>query len=131
MLDVELGTWMGLKDLIAVLAVIISLFALVVSLINRRADIDRLNKYRTRDKVWNLLTSSAGLRSIEALAKEDGKTEKRVEMLRRTATQLKTAGAKSLGDELESLLHNTWPSGKGTTAAKEEFLDSVNDYMKV
>jgi hypothetical protein len=123
---------MGIGDWMAIVAVVISLTSLMMSLINRKQDIAREEAYRIRARVWEILNGEPGSRSISALDQSDGKTGTRIELLRRTAEQLKLAGALDLGSHLESFLsRTTWPNAdEKSRKAREEFRRAAAEFMQ-
>lgn len=117
-------------DIAAAFASAIALAALIVSLLNRRGDIEREEQYRIRTRVWELLNGEPGLRTVQALDESDGKTNTRIKLLRRTAVQLKAAGAESLGRNLETVLDGSWPDpGEELLSARATFVDCVTKFM--
>ena len=127
-MDIEM---FGFSEMISLLAVIISLAALVRARNNRIEDIARNEAYRIRVRVWEVLNGEAGLRSVNALDDHDGKTRARLALLERTALQLKAAGAPALGDHLENVLNQEWPAAnEASTSSRSSFHDAVVDFMK-
>lgn len=120
-------------DWISIVAIIVSLVALAVSLFTRKRDIDRDKKLRIQAQVLEIVNSNAGYRTILALEDRDGKTAERIKYLRRTAEQLKVAGAPELGKQLESFLDETrWPdAGEQTKKAREDFQQAVVDFLRI
>jgi len=123
---------MGIGDWMTIIAVVISLTSIMMSLINRKQDIAREEAYRIRARVWEILNGEAGSRSMSALDQSDGKTGIRIELLRRTAEQLKLAGALDLGSHLESFLsRTTWPhADEKSRKAREEFRTAAAEFMQ-
>jgi hypothetical protein len=122
---------MEIRDWMSIVAAAISLTALVVSLRNRKLDIAREEAYRIRARVWEILSGAAGYRTITALNEPDGKTNDRIKLLRRTAEQLKIAGALALGGQLDSVLDGQWPNADVRSArAREDFCKAAAEFMK-
>jgi hypothetical protein len=84
------------------------------------------------NRVWSILTSKTGLRTVLALY-ENGDTTDRATLLRRTAYELDVAGAKTLGDGLRDVLRQEHPQDKdvGTTerSPAERFVDSAIEFL--
>ena len=115
---------------ISTIATTIALVSLGVSLFNRRQDIKREERYRIRTRVWEVLNGEPGLRTVQALDEDDGNTQTRIELLQRTAAQLKVAGAEPLGHDLEIVLSKRWPGNdEEAVSARNRFLDSVAEFM--
>lgn len=116
----------------AVAATTISLFALALALRNRRADIAREEAYKVRARVWEVLNGEPGLRTIEALDENDGKTDIRIRLLGRTAEQLGVAGAPMLGHKLEHVLEEPWGSNTSdkSRSTRSDFVTSATEFMK-
>lgn len=133
LIETEKGLTMEPGDWISVVAIIVSLAALAVSLFTRKRDIDRDKKLRIQAQVLQVVSSNAGYRTILALDDRDGKTAERIKYLRRTAEQLKIAGAPELGKQLESFLDETrWPdAGEQTKKAREDFQQAVADFLRI
>ncbi|HMF44464.1 MAG TPA: hypothetical protein VKQ32_27510 [Polyangia bacterium] len=115
---------MEVRDVTAIVAATISLAAIIISLRNRAADIARQERYVIRGRVWEILNGEAGLRTVHALAEQDGKNDDRKRFLSRTATQLKVAGASELGHALDSLV-----KGACDEAARTGFIDLADRFM--
>jgi len=123
---------MSTSDWAATAAAVISLVALLFSLRNRSADIDREEAYRVRARVWEILSREPGLRTILALDDDDGNAEKRVKLLGRTCAQLEVAGATKLGIKLLDLLEQGWGPNPTQRAlsVRSDFIESVSEFMK-
>jgi hypothetical protein len=114
----------------AVSSVVISIIALLVSLKNRKVDIAREQENALKSRVWELLSSDAGSRSVDALDKQDGKTANPIELLARTAKQLEQAGAAALAGRLTAVTAKSWsPPSPDAIGAREEFCKAVSDFM--
>jgi hypothetical protein len=125
------GASMEIKDWMSIAAAFISLTALIVSLRNRKADIAREEAYLIRSRVWEILNGEPGFRTVSALDEADDKTDQRIKLLRRTAAQLKLAGAFSLGCQLDNLLDGAWPKAdEKTQRAREDFCKAATDFMQ-
>lgn len=120
------------KDWISIVAVLISLVALAISLRNRKLDIDRQKKLRIQTHVWDIINTSPGYRTILALDDTDGKTADRIKYLKRTAEQLKIAGAPDLAKQLENLLDETpWPNAdQKAIKDRDDFQKAIAEFMK-
>jgi hypothetical protein len=66
---------MNASDWAATAAALISLMALLFSLRNRSADIAREEAYRVRARVWEILNTEPGLRTVLALDDDDGNSD--------------------------------------------------------
>jgi hypothetical protein len=120
------------KDWISIVAVLISLVALVISLRNRKLDIDRQKKLRIQTQVWEIINTPTGYRTILALDDSDGKTAERIKYLKKTAEQLKIAGAPELAKQLENLLDETrWSSAdQKIIRDRNDFQKAISEFMK-
>ena len=116
---------------VAALAFLVSLTTLILSIRNRRLDLDRQKINDRRIRVWGILCSDAGSRSVEALDQTDNKTVNRLNFLKRTATQLDQAGAPELATKLRAVIENaTWPTPDiAATNARRAFFDGVKGFM--
>lgn len=126
---------MSASDWIALVAVLISLLALVISSWNRERDITREERAAIRARVWAILSMEPGIRTVLALDDNDGEFEKRKRLLERTAVQLKSAGAQQVGTKLADVLNHDWSDRptpevkKAREAAREEFINSLTQFM--
>ena len=101
-----------------------------------------------RDRVWEILTRDASVRSVLALGEPELKTKNwdggeqdmRVGLLKRTARQLTMAGAPELAKLLDKVLkHESWASDPSDTMsaerrkprddARDQFFDAVDVFM--
>jgi hypothetical protein len=122
---------MDITDWMSIAAAVISLTALLVSLKNRKADIAREEAYLIRSRVWEILNGEPGFRTVSALDEPDDKTDQRIKLLRRTAAQLKLAGASRLGCKLENLLDGAWPrADEKSQSARKDFRKAATDFMQ-
>jgi hypothetical protein len=75
-----------------------------------------------RGRVWAVLAKQPGMRTVVALGEPGGRTDKRVELLQRTAHELDVAGAKILGDKLRDV----WKAGMGGRCRRTSLLPPFN-----
>lgn len=110
-------------NLLAALAVVVSIAAFVVSIVSRRSDIAREEAYRVRARTWEILDREPGLRTVLTLKEpiDDPGIAKRIDLLGRTAKQLEIAGAPALARQLSAVLEQPW--GRNTSAASTLALD--------
>jgi hypothetical protein len=123
---------MSASDWAATAAALISLIAILISLRNRSADIAREEAYRVRARVWEILNTEPGLRTVLALDEDDGNSEKRVKLLGRTCAQLEFAGAGILGSQLREVLEQGWgpKTTQNSLSIRRDFIDSTSEFMK-
>lgn len=114
-------------NLLAALAVVVSIAAFIVSVLSRRSDIAREEAYRVRSRIWEILDREPGLRTVLTLKEpiDDPGVAKRVDLLGRTAKQLEIAGAPALARQLSAVLDQPW--GRNTT---EESLRSLDNFLE-
>jgi hypothetical protein len=82
-------------------------------------------------RVWEILNSQTGIRTVRALEKADGKTGTRIQYLRGTVDQLNVAGAQELASKLELVLGHSWPQGsQGSREAIANFLTAAKEFTQ-
>ncbi len=113
-------------------ALVFSVAAFGVSLVHRRAEIERQEATSVRARVWEILNGEAGLRSLDALDVADGKTTMRITLLDRTATQLGVAGASELGAALKAAVAEPWGSDANDRSrrCRVDFHNAATEFMR-
>ena len=131
------------KDYISIASAAIALLALMIGIFHeyqRRKNQDRFRtedrsdafNFLIRDEVMKLFIASdtVGLRTVDALGSNDQKDSQRLELLRRTATQLQVVGHTELGSALDHLCEE-WPNNpEQRESLKKEFMANVQKAMK-
>lgn len=119
-------------DWISIIALVFSVAAFRVSLVHRRAEIERQEATSVRARVWEILNGEAGLRSINALDVDDDKTTTRIRLLERTATQLGVAGASELGTALNAVVAEPWGSETSDQSrrVRVDFHNAAAEFMR-
>ena len=127
---------------ISIASALIALAAFGLSMfheIRRRRDQARLRTEESvitrnsliREEVMKLFIASetVGLRTVDALGSDDS-DEARLQLLRRTGTQLRVVGHKELASALECLC-DAWQENPEKSELKRKFIQKVEDEMRI